>query len=107
MLAEHSPQKVFVALHDGEPVAALELTLAAGVGGIYNLSTRLPHRRRGIGGALLERACRRAARSAALIAPSRSPARSRRGATGPGGVLPLCHAISGRPTVSDKIYYVK
>jgi ribosomal protein S18 acetylase RimI-like enzyme len=59
LLGGDSPQKVFIALRDGEPVAALELTLAAGVGGIYNLSTRAAHRRRGIGGALLERACRR------------------------------------------------
>ena len=32
-----------------------------GVGGIYNLSTGIDHRRRGIGGALIDRACRRAA----------------------------------------------
>ena len=46
-------------------MAALELTLAAGVGGIDNLSTRVAHRRRGIGGALLERACRDAERAGA------------------------------------------
>ena len=61
LLRADSPQKIFVALLDGQPVATVELALAAGVGGIYNLSTRAPHRRRGIGGAMLERACRRAA----------------------------------------------
>ena len=74
LLAGESPQKIFVARQDGKPVAAIELTMAGGVGGIYNLSTRRAHRRRGIGGALLERACRRArdlgARSVVLQASS-------------------------------------
>ena len=61
ILAAESPQKVFVALDDGQPVAGVELTLAAGLGGIYNPSTRVAHRRRGIGGASLATACRRAA----------------------------------------------
>jgi len=65
LLAGDSPQRLFVARRDGEPVGALELTLAACVGGIYNLSTRVAHRRRGIGGALLERACRYAEESGA------------------------------------------
>jgi len=65
LLKADSPQKVFVAIRDGEPVGAVELTLAAGGGGIYNLSTRVEHRRRGIGSALLERACRYATASGA------------------------------------------
>ena len=65
LLAVDSPRKICVALRDGEPAAAVELTLAGGVGGIYNLSTRSAHRRRGIGGALLTWACRRAAQEGA------------------------------------------
>ena len=61
LLTADSPQKLFVARRDGRPVAALELTLSEGVGGIYNLSTGIDHRRRGIGGALIDCACRRAA----------------------------------------------
>ena len=61
LLDGDTPQRIFVARRDGKPAAALELTLSGGVGGIYNLSTRIDHRRRGIGAALIDRACRRAA----------------------------------------------
>jgi len=40
LLDPASPQKVFVALREGESVGAIELTLAGGVGGIYNLDAR-------------------------------------------------------------------
>jgi len=51
-----SPHRFFVAFLEDHAVAAVEVTLAADVAGVYNLSTRLPYRRRGIGAALLAHA---------------------------------------------------
>ncbi len=58
-----------------EAAAALELTVAGGVVGVYNLSTRAAHRGRGIASALLARSLSealsdRAARACLQAAPS-------------------------------------
>jgi GNAT superfamily N-acetyltransferase len=62
LLADHSPLRFYVARLDGEAVAAIEVAVAGGVLGVYNLSTRPDRRRRGIGGALLSAALGEAAR---------------------------------------------
>jgi ribosomal protein S18 acetylase RimI-like enzyme len=56
LLGEASPQRFYLARLEEDPVAAVELTLAADVAGVYNLSTRVGRRNRGIGGALLAEA---------------------------------------------------
>jgi ribosomal protein S18 acetylase RimI-like enzyme len=61
LLATDSPLRFYVARSGGEPVAAVEVALAGAAVGVYNLSTRLPHRGVGIGGALLAHALREAA----------------------------------------------
>jgi GNAT superfamily N-acetyltransferase len=68
LLAPECPQRFFVAYRDGEALAAVEVTLAAGVAGVYNLSTRSSHRRRGIATVLLERTLWNAAESGVLTA---------------------------------------
>ncbi len=57
LLSRESPHRFYLALADGgdEAAAAVELTVAAGVVGVYNLSTRAVHRGRGIASALLAR----------------------------------------------------
>jgi GNAT superfamily N-acetyltransferase len=56
LLGGGSPQRFFVAFLEDWPVAAVEITLAADVAGVYNLSTRAAHRRSGIGAAVLAHA---------------------------------------------------
>lgn len=48
-----SPLRLFVGYLGDEPVAAGELTLGGGVAGLYNISTRAAHRRRGFGAAMV------------------------------------------------------
>jgi ribosomal protein S18 acetylase RimI-like enzyme len=56
LLGEDSPQRFYLSRLEGAPAAAVEVTLAAGVAGVYNLSTRPLYRRRGVGAATLEAA---------------------------------------------------
>jgi len=58
-----SPLRFYVARLEGKPVAAVEIAFGGGVLGVYSLSTRLEHRNRGIGGALLWAAVRDRART--------------------------------------------
>jgi GNAT superfamily N-acetyltransferase len=53
LVSAASPQRFFLASIGEQHVAAVETTLAAGVVGIYNLSTRAAHRNLGIGAAVL------------------------------------------------------
>jgi ribosomal protein S18 acetylase RimI-like enzyme len=52
LLAPASPQRLYLARREGEPVATAEVTVAGGVAGVYNISTRSAHRRVGIGTAI-------------------------------------------------------
>jgi GNAT superfamily N-acetyltransferase len=63
LLRPDCPQRFFVARLEGVAVAAVEVTVAAGAAGVYNLSTRAAWRGRGIGSVLLETALRDAADS--------------------------------------------
>jgi len=56
LLDEDSPQRFYLSRLEGAPAGAVEITLAAGVAGIFNLSTRAHARRRGVGAATLEAA---------------------------------------------------
>ena len=56
LVAGESPFRFHVARLRGRPVAAVEVTLAGGVAGVYGLSTRSGDRRRGIGSAILRSA---------------------------------------------------
>jgi len=58
LLEPGCPIRFYVAELSGEPVAGVEITLAAGVAGVYGLSTMARHRRRGIGAAVLSEALR-------------------------------------------------
>lgn len=62
LLAEGSPLRFYLARQDGGEVAAIEIASSRGALGVYNLSTRLEHRNRGIGSALLSTALREEAR---------------------------------------------
>jgi GNAT superfamily N-acetyltransferase len=68
LLSAASPQRFYLAQLDGAPVAAVELTVGAGVAGVYNLSTRASHRRRGVGAELLYAALSEAGRQGAASA---------------------------------------
>jgi GNAT superfamily N-acetyltransferase len=52
LLAPGSPSTLFVGYLDRRPVATVQLHLAAGVAGIYDVVTLAPFRRRGIGAAM-------------------------------------------------------
>jgi ribosomal protein S18 acetylase RimI-like enzyme len=52
LLAPDAPLRFYLGYVGGEPVATSELTVGGGVVGLYNISTRAPFRRRGIGTAL-------------------------------------------------------
>lgn len=52
LLAPEAPLWLYVGYLDDEPVAASELTVGGGVAGLYNISTRATHRRKGFGSAL-------------------------------------------------------
>jgi hypothetical protein len=52
LLAPDAPLWLYVGYLDDRPVAASELTLGGGVAGLYGVSTLVPYRRRGIGGAM-------------------------------------------------------
>ncbi len=56
LLAAESPLRFSLALLEETPAAAVEVTFANGVAGVYNLSTRAAYRGRGIGAALLAHA---------------------------------------------------
>jgi len=56
LLDEDSPQRFYLSRLEGAPAGAVEITLAAGVAGIFNLSTRAHARRRGVGAATLKAA---------------------------------------------------
>lgn len=49
LLAPDSPLRLYIGWLDGVAVAASELTIGGGVAGLYNISTREAHRRRGFG----------------------------------------------------------
>jgi GNAT superfamily N-acetyltransferase len=49
LLRHDSPQWLYLGYLDGVPVATAEATVAEGVVGLYNISTRPPYRGRGIG----------------------------------------------------------
>jgi len=49
LLAPHSPQWLYVGYVDGEPVATAEATVVDGTVGLYNISTLISYRGRGIG----------------------------------------------------------
>jgi hypothetical protein len=49
LLSDDSPQWFYLGLVDGTPAATAEATMGGGVVGLYNISTRAPFRRRGIG----------------------------------------------------------
>ena len=58
LLETASPLRFYLAWREGTAVAAVEIAASAGTLGVYNLSTRLAHRRAGVGGALLSEALR-------------------------------------------------
>ncbi|HEX6850982.1 MAG TPA: GNAT family N-acetyltransferase [Candidatus Polarisedimenticolaceae bacterium] len=62
LLAPASPQRLYLARLEGDPVATAEVTVAGGVAGVYNISTRTAHRRVGIGTAITYAPLRDAAR---------------------------------------------
>jgi len=52
VLGSACAQRLYLGFLGNEPVATAEITLGGGVGGVYNVSTRGPFRRRGIGTAV-------------------------------------------------------
>jgi GNAT superfamily N-acetyltransferase len=52
LLRPDAPQWLFLGMADGAPVATAELTVSGALAGVYNISTRPSHRRRGIGTAM-------------------------------------------------------
>ncbi len=52
LLEPDCPQWLYLGWVDGEPVATAELTVGGGVVGVYNISTRIGFRGRGIGSAM-------------------------------------------------------
>jgi ribosomal protein S18 acetylase RimI-like enzyme len=58
LLGPASPLRFYVGRLGEQAVAAVEIAVAGGVLGVYNLSTRAEHRGRGIGGTLLSTALR-------------------------------------------------
>lgn len=68
LLANDCPVRLFVGYWDEEPVAAAEAFLPGGVGGIYSVSTRASHRRRGIGTAMTAWAAAAAFRAGSRLA---------------------------------------
>ena len=91
LLSDDSPLRFYLARRTGEAVAAVEVAAAGSALAVFNLSTRLDHRGHGIGGALLTRSLRDAAKETPSTASRRS------GESG-----------SSNPfVVSDNIHYVK
>jgi ribosomal protein S18 acetylase RimI-like enzyme len=108
LVAGESPFRFHVARLRGRPVAAVEVTLAGGVAGVYGLSTRSGDRRRGIGSAILRSALEAAeaegmATAVLQAAPEGVGLYRRLGFVDFGVITEL----KPPPVVSDKIYYVK
>jgi ribosomal protein S18 acetylase RimI-like enzyme len=82
LLDPDSPQRLFLGLLDGRPVATSEVTVAGGVAGLYNVATAAAHRGLGIGKAMTNH-CLAAARglgvSDAVLQASREGERVYRG----------------------------
>lgn len=63
-----SPQRLYLGFLEEEPVAAAELTLSAGVAGIYNVTTALAFRGYGIGTEMTAAVLRKAGAAGARLA---------------------------------------
>jgi ribosomal protein S18 acetylase RimI-like enzyme len=58
LLSGDAPQRFYIGVLDGHPVATAEATVAAGTAGLYNISTRAEFRGRGIGSVMTWRPLR-------------------------------------------------